>query len=362
MVEFGNLIAGPYAAMLLADLGADVIKVEPPEGDLGRTFGPEIQGESAFFLAHNRGKRSVVLDLHVAPDRERAVQLCSRSDVVISNLRGGSLERYGLDHASIASVNPGIVYAIISAFGADGPYADRAGIDIVFQAESGMISITGEEGGPTGKTATTIADYVGGTNAAMAICAALVERADTGKGRQIEVSLRDGLMAVQGGWNAIAFAGSERQTRVGTGSPFLAPNQIFATSEGELALAIVSDRHFAILADVLSRPDLLEKFSTNAERMERLPVLTAALGDEFIKHPATEWVELLGAAGLPVGQVLTLPEVWGDPQVLHNRMVVEYDHPNGGRFRAIGSPIRSAGQPLLTTRRPPRLGEHTDLV
>ncbi len=356
VVEFGNLVAAPYATMMLADLGAEVIKVEPPEGELGRHFGPRIGGESAFFLAHNRGKRSVTVDL--ASQRGKAIELAAGADVVVSNLRHGVLERHGLDHPSISQINRRVIYAVISAFGADGPYADRAGIDIIFQAESGMVSITGEEDGPPGKTATTIGDYLAGTNAALAVCAALVERERTGVGRQVEIGLRDGLIAAQGGWNALAFASGEQPRRTGTASPFLAPNQVFETADGLLALAIVSDRHFRVLAEAVQRPDLAERYPTNPERMAHHAELVETLTEVFRTRPARHWVDLLTETGLPVGRVLTLPEVWEDPQVIHNRMVLELDHPGGGSFRTIGSPLRTDGRPLVSQLGPPRLGQH----
>lgn len=359
VVEFGNLIAAPYAAMLLADLGADVVKVEPPSGDLGRAFGPLLEGESAFFLSVNRGKRSVVLDLQTEEGRAAALGLCRTADVVVHNLRRGAMERAGLGEDDVRAVNPAAVYAVVSAFGADGPMADRAGIDIVFQAESGMMSLTGEPGAPPGKTATTIGDYVAGVNTALAVCAALVDRAASGRGRRVDVSLRDGLIAVQAGWNALAFAEGGQPERTGTASPFLAPNQMFRTADGFLALAIVSDRHFAVLCETLGRPDLAAAYATNQDRMAGRSSLAAALEKVFAAEPASAWVERLGAAGLPVGRVLTLPEVWADPQVAHNQMVVDYDHPVAGRVRGIGSPLRIDRQPARAGRPPPPLGADT---
>lgn len=359
VVEFGNLIAAPYAAMLLADLGADVVKVEPPSGDLGRAFGPFLNGESAFFLSVNRGKRSVVLDLQTGEGRGAALGLCRAADVVVHNLRRGAMERAGLGEDGVRAVNPTAVYAVVSAFGADGPMADRAGIDIVFQAESGMMSLTGEPGAAPGKTATTIADYVAGLNTALAVCAALVERAASGRGRRVDVSLRDGLIAVQAGWNALAFAEGGQPERTGTASPFLAPNQLFRSADGFLALAIVSDRHFALLCEALGRPDLAVAYPTNQDRMADRRRLAASLEEVFAAEPASAWVERLGAAGLPVGRVLTLPEVWSDPQVVHNQMVVDYDHPVAGPVRGIGSPLRIDRSPARAERPPPPLGAHT---
>lgn len=359
VVEFGNLIAAPYAGMLLADLGADVVKVEPPTGDLGRRFGPYRSGESVFFMAVNRGKRSLAVDPKDPDAHQWLRRLVERSDVVINNLRSGAMQRMGFDEASIRSLNPTAVYAVVSAFGSDGPYAERAGIDVVFQAESGMISLTGRPGDPPQKTATTIGDYVAATNAALTICAALVERERGGTGRRVDVSLRDGLVAVQSGWMALYLTTGEQPERTGTASPFLAPNQVFRASDGYFALAIVSNRHFARLAEELDRPDLVSRFPDNETRLEHRDELAAELEDLFGEAPAERWVDRLGEAGLPVGRMLDLDGVVADPQIAHNEMVVEVDHPVAGPIRTVGSPLRVDGRPARSTTPAPALGQHS---
>jgi crotonobetainyl-CoA:carnitine CoA-transferase CaiB-like acyl-CoA transferase len=359
VVEFGNLIAAPHAAMMLADLGADVVKVEPPGGDLGRGFGPYRNGESVFFLSANRGKRSMVLDLATETGVEAARELCATADVVVHNLRKGAMERRGLGYEDLAAGNPGLVYAAVSAFGWTGPESDRAGIDVVFQGESGMMSITGDPDSPPGKTATTIGDYVAATNAALAVTAALVERAATGRGRRVDVSLRDGIIAVQGGWNALAFHAGTQPPKTGTASPFLAPNQAFPTADGHLTVAIVSDRHFRILCDALAHPDLAARYPTNEERLAGRDALAAELGTVFRTKSTDEWLAVLAPLGMPVGRVRSLPEVFADPQVRHNEMVVDLQHPALGTVAVTGSPLRFDGGQAMTTRPPPRLGEHT---
>jgi formyl-CoA transferase len=360
VVEFGNLIAAPYAGMLLADLGAEVVKVEPPSGDLGRSFGPYVNGESAFFLASNRGKRSVVVDFRTEAGLGQALEFCTNADVVINNLRPGAMERFGLSEEEIRAVNPTVVYGVVSAFGADGPYADRSGIDVVFQGEAGMMSITGDPGSPPGKTATTIGDYVAGTNLALAVCAALVERVGTGRGRRVDVSLRDGLLAVQGGWMALAFATDEQPPKTGTASPYLAPNQAFETADGWITIAIVSDRQFAELCDELGRPDLLDRYPSNDDRMAGRVDLVAEMGRILSTDTAESWIDRLAPLGIPIGRVRTLPETWTDPQVEHNEMVVTYDHPVAGSVRAIGSPLRIDGEPAISDLVPPTLGADGD--
>lgn len=362
VVELANLIAGPFAATLLADMGADVIKVETLGGDLGRGFGPYLEGESTFFLAHNRGKRSICLDPKHPAAHRRLVELVATADVVVSNLRRGAMERMGLSYEEVAARNPRTVYAVVSPFGADGPYADRAGIDIVFQGEAGMISITGHPGDPPQKTATPIGDYVAATNTALAVCAALVDRERTGRGRRVDVSLRDGLIAVQAGWNALHFASGDEPPRTGTASPYLAPNQVFPTADGHLTLAIVSDRHYRILCDELAQPDLAEEYPTNEDRMANREALAQRLAEIFRTDTTEAWVSRLDGAGLPVGRVLTLSEVFDDPQVRHNEMLVRYRHPVAGEIEGVGSPFRVGGTPARASAPPPMLGEHTITV
>jgi crotonobetainyl-CoA:carnitine CoA-transferase CaiB-like acyl-CoA transferase len=357
VVEFGNLIAAPYAGMLLADLGARVIKVEPLGGDLGRRFGPFHAGESVFFMAVNRGKESLALDTRDWVSKRILDNLVRKADALIHNLRHGAMERLGLGEERCRELNPKLIYAVVSAFGSTGPYAERPGIDVVFQGESGMISITGDPRDGPRKTATTIGDYVAGTNAALAVAAALGE--SPLRGRRIDISLRDGLMAVQSGWNALAFAAGRQPERTGTASPFLAPNQVFDAADGPFTLAIVSDQHFEILAETLDRPDLAADYPTNDDRMDHRESLARKLNRLFRQEKADHWVSLLGEAGLPVGRVLTIEEAFADPQADHNEMLVEYDHPVAGRVKATGSPIRIDAAAARATSPPPLLGQHT---
>lgn len=360
VVEFGNLIAAPYAGMLLADLGARVIKVEPPAGDLGRQFGPFQNGESAFYMSVNRGKESVSLDTKDWVSKRILDNLIKKTDVVINNLRHGAMDRLGLGEERVRSLNPNVIYTVISAFGSDGPYARRPGIDVIFQGESGMISITGSPNDPPHKTATTIGDYVAATNAALATTAALAERPRTG--RRIDVSLRDGLMAVQSGWNALGFANHKQPERTGTASPYLAPNQVFEAKDGPFTLAIVSDRHFELLADALERPDLLNDFPNNETRITNRDSLIRKLSRVFKTASVEYWIDLLDKVGLPVGRVLTLAEAFDDPQARHHEMLVEFEHPVAGHVRTTGSPIRIDGNQARADEMPATLGQHTRKV
>ncbi len=360
VVEFGNLIAAPYAAMLLADMGARVIKVEPIEGDLGRGFGPYQNGESTFFMMTNRGKESLCLDTKDWLSKRVLDNVVKKSDVLVHNLRHGAIDRLGFGESRARELNPRIVYASISAFGAEGPYAARPGIDVVFQGESGMISITGDPKDGPRKTATTIGDYVAGTNAAMAIAAALAERPR--RSRRIDVSLRDGVMAVQSGWNALALTADAQPDRTGTASPYLAPNQVFEAADAPFTLAIVSERHFRVLVEALGLPELVDAYPDNQTRMAKRQTLARRLSSVFKTEKADHWVSLLGDVGLPVGHVLELIEALTDPQARHNEMIVEYDHPVAGKVRTTGSPIHVDGAPARAPTMPPSLGSHTRAI
>ncbi len=357
VVEFGNLIAAPYAAMLLADLGARVIKVETTNGDLARQFGPFQNGESAFFMTVNRGKESLSVDPADWVAKRVLDNLVRKADVLIHNLRHGAMERMGLGEDRAFELNPTLIYTSVSAFGADGPYADRAGIDVVFQGESGMISISGDPKDGPHKTATTIGDYVAGTNAALAIAAALAEQPR--RARRIDVSLRDGLMAVQAGWNALAFNAGSQPERTGSASPYLAPNQVFQASDGPFTLAVVSDRHYEILCRELDRPDLLESYPDNESRMADRLSLARKLQRVFRTKAAGHWVNLLGDAGLPVGRVLDIEAAFADLQAQHNEMSAYFEHPTAGTVRVTGSPIHLDQAAVLAELPPATLGQHT---
>lgn len=360
VVEFGNLIAAPYATMLLADLGARVIKIEPIDGDLSRRFGPFQDGESLFFMVVNRGKESLALDTSDWVSKRILDNLVRRADVLVNNLRHGAMDRLGLGPDRVRELNPKLIYTTINAFGASGPYAKRAGVDVIFQGESGMISITGEAKDGPRKTATTIADYTAGSNAALAVAAALAEKPR--RWRQIDISLRDGLLAVQSGWNALAFHADTEPERTGTASPFLTPNQVFSAADRPFTLAIVSDRHFELLADALERGDLSRDYPTNQDRTENRISLIRKLNRIFATESADHWVTMFEQIGIPAGHVLAINEAFNDPQARHHEMKVEFDHPNAGRVTTTGSPIRFDDQRTIASTMPPILGEHTTRV
>ena len=359
VVEMGNLVGAPYGGMALADLGAEVIKVELPSGDLSRAFPPFVGGESAFFLAMNRGKKSVALPVRHPQAHRWLLDLVGTADVLLHNLRHGAMERLGLGEPEVREINPGVIYAVVSAFGTEGPEAARPGIDLIFQAESGMVSIAGHADDPPQKTATTIADFLAGTNIAFLICAALLERARTGRGKKVEVSLRDGLIAAQATWNAIAVAEQGQPPRMGTASPFTAPNQLFQARGGFLAVAIVADAHFRTMCRVIGRPDLAERYPTNPDRVQHREVIAEQLGAIIATGEVDAWEEQLRDAGVPVGKVLTLPEVMEDPQALHQEMFYQEIHPRLGVVAQTGSPFRVNSESARADNPAPALGEHT---
>lgn len=346
--------------MLLADLGADVIKVEHPSGDLARAFGPFVDGVSYYFAAINRGKRSIAINPR-RPDAAPWVRkLCLSADVIVNNLRYGAMVRAGLGYDDLKDENPGLIYAEVSAFGNTGPDAERAGIDILFQGESGMMSITGAEGDPPMKTATTVGDYLAGTNAALAISAALAGRATTGKGRRVDVALRDGLIAIQSTWNAMFFADGQQPGRIGTSSWFTGPTGTYETSDGFINVAIVSDRHFEVFCDELALDIANDpRFSSSEMRVENRAALNEQVGGVLATATTDEWMERLLAIGLPAGRLKTIPEIFDDPQVRHNQMRVDLPHADLGTLPVTGSPVRIDGDTAVSGSTPPTLGGHT---
>ena len=366
VIEFGNLVAAPYCGMLLADLGAEVIKVEPLTGDLARAIGPFYGVESAFFLGVNRGKLSVAVDPKDERVKASLLRLCQQSDVVLSNLRLGAMERMGLGPEALRTMAPHLVVAVVAAFGSKGPASHRPGIDLIFQGESGMMSITGDAGEGPHKTATTIGDFLAGTNAALAITSALAGGGgrDGGQGALLEISLRDGIIAAQATWNALYFTSQRQPERTGTASPVTAPNQTFRTADGHLNLAVVSDRHFLDVCRVLHLDHVGTdaRFSTNELRVRHRAELGAILDEVFAAEGTSHWLSLLDEIGVPAGRIFDLDEVFADQQVILNEMVVDMQHPRIGMFRMQGSPLRIDGVSARSPVSPPMLGQHTVAV
>lgn len=364
MLELGALVAAPYCGMLLADLGAEVIKIEPPEGDMARRFGPFVAGESAFFMSVNRRKRSVVLDLKQPEAVSWLHEMVKQSDVVLHNYRVGVAERIGAGYEELAALNPGLVYCAISGFGPTGPMAHRPAIDLLFQAESGMMAITGERDGSPVKVGTNAADVYAATTAATCINAALARRAHSGLGLRVDVSLRDAFLALQACWFTSFLATGTQPRRLGAGSPFTAPTDVFPTMDGCIVLAVVNSRHWRILCGVLGLDHLVEdhRFDGNEARVANASELRHLVSEVLVTRSTEQWIELFDEAGIPAGRVYDYRQVVADEQIRHNAMLLEFDHPTAGAVMTQGVPFWLDGQKNPDPSPPPTLGRHTRQV
>jgi len=366
VLDLSRVLSGPFATMTLADLGADVVKIEQPgTGDDTRQWGPPFQGdEAAYFLSVNRNKRSLAVDLKSADGLALVRDLARRADVVVENFRPGTAARLGLGYDDLAAANPGLVYASISGYGQTGPDSHRAGYDAIAQARSGIMSVTGEADGPPVRVGVSSADLVAGMWAVIGILAALRERDRSGQGQWVDISLLDGsvswLTYVASGY----FATGTRPPRYGSAHPTIAPYQGFATKDGDLMLAVGNDAIWRRFASVAGLADLLEdpRFTTNPLRVEHRDELLPLVADAMAARTSVEWVEVLDAAGVPVGPIQTVDEVVTDPQVLARGMIGEVKHPTAGTVRTIGCPVRLTATPPQVRTAPPLLGQQTDDV
>jgi crotonobetainyl-CoA:carnitine CoA-transferase CaiB-like acyl-CoA transferase len=361
VVDASHLVSGPYGSMLLADMGADVIKVEPLSGDMSRQFGPFVNGESAFFMSVNRNKRSIALDLKKNEGKAVLLKLLDSADVFIHNFRTGAVQRLGISYEEIAARYPGLIYCSISAFGEQGPYAARPGVDLIFQGEGGILSVTGEPNGPPIKVGTNVADVFTATLAAYGIVAALLARQQTGQGQKIEISLLDSLIAMQACWASFFFATGTNPQPMGTASPFTVPNQSFQTKDILINIAVVNDHLWRRFCKALGVIHLAEdpRFATNDQRVRNRAELLPILEDILRKKRGEEWLNILEGVGVPCGKIKDYQQVFSDPQTLTNEMVVAQDHPVAGRIKVTGIPVKLRSTPGLIRRPPPTLGEHT---
>jgi crotonobetainyl-CoA:carnitine CoA-transferase CaiB-like acyl-CoA transferase len=351
--------------MLLAEMGATVIKVEQPgSGDEIRAYEPVVQGESAYCFTANRSKKSITANLRNAKAQQMVRDLAATADVVVENFRVGTLKRYGLDYDSIAKVNPRIVYLSVTGFGQDGPYAKRLGYDTVFQAMTGMLSLTGEQGGEPCKAGLPVADLSSGLWAAVAILSGLMGRNASGKGCHIDFSMFDGQVSLLTIAAARFFALGEVPGRMGTEHPGRVPSAAFATADGGHVQVTCNDPHWAPLCRVLgiSEWGADQRVATNAARIENRVEVMQRLREAIGARQRDELVEACVAAGVPAGPVLDVKEVIEDPHVRARGMVGEFAHPVLGSFPGLKLPFRFAGFDPLTMDRPPMLGEHTDEI
>lgn len=366
VLDLSRVLSGPFATMTLADLGADVVKIEQPgTGDDTRQWGPPFQrGEAAYFLSVNRNKRSLAVDLKSADGLALVRELARRADVVVENFRPGTAARLGLGYHDLAAENPGLVYASISGYGQTGPDSHRAGYDAIAQARSGIMSVTGEADGPPVRVGVSSADLVAGMWAVIGILAALRERDRSGHGQWVDISLLDGSVSWLTYVAAGYFATGTRPPRYGSAHPTIAPYQGFATKDGDLMLAVGNDAIWRRFAPVAGLDELVDdpRFATNPQRVshrdELLPLVAAAM----TSRTSAQWIELLDAAGVPVGPIQTVDEVMTDPQVLARGMVGEVEHPTAGTLRTVNCPVRLTATPPQVRTAPPTLGQHTDEV
>jgi formyl-CoA transferase/CoA:oxalate CoA-transferase len=363
VIDLTRVLSGPYCTMLLADMGARVIKVEQPgKGDDTRAWGPPfLEGESAYFLSINRNKESVTLDFKTADGRDILEQLVARADVLIENFRPGTLTKLGLDYAAVSARHPRLVYCSISGFGHTGPRAAEPGYDAVMQAEGGLMSITGAADGPPFRLGVAIADIVSGMFAAQGVTAALLARTTTGKGQNVDIAMLDSVAALLTYQAGIYFATGAPPARMGNRHPTIVPYETFAASDGEFVLAVGNDdqwRRFCAVAEVT----LEDRFATNRQRVTSYNELRPILDGRLRSHSRAHWIARLTAAGVPCGSVRDLGELFADPQMAARQMVASVDHSLAGPLRVLGTPLKLSDTPPSIRTAPPTLGQHTDAV
>jgi crotonobetainyl-CoA:carnitine CoA-transferase CaiB-like acyl-CoA transferase len=356
VVELARILAGPWAGQLLADLGADVIKIERPEvGDDTRHWGPPFaaDGAAAYFHACNRGKSSFAIDFETAAGQERVRALTAEADILIENFKVGSLERYGLDFASLRKLNPRLIYCSITGFGQDGPYAERAGYDFIIQGMGGAMSLTGEPDGAPQKSGIAYADLFTGLYASVAMLAALRERDRTGEGAHIDMALLDTQVAVLANQALNWMASGKVPHRMGNGHANLVPYQAFRTADGEIIVAVGNDRQFQRLCRLLGLDELAadERFATNPQRVRNRAELIALLEPAMLKQETGTFAAALEEAGIPAGPINSVDAVFADPQVIHRGMQLDLDGAPG-----LASPIVIDGKRQVSDRPSPKLG------
>lgn len=366
ILDLSHALAGPFCSTMLADYGAQVIKIEPPGlGDIARAWGgPLPGGETDYFVSLHRNKQGMVLDLKNPEGKETFLRLVERCDVVLENYRAGALTKLGLDYATANKRNPGIIYCSISGFGQDGPYRDRPALDLILQAESGMISVTGEAGGHGARAGVSIADLTAGMNAAFGIMLALRVKEKSGIGQAIDVSMMEGQLALLGTMIGNYCASEEIPRPMGTAYKALLPYQTFQTKTRDLALAVGSEKLWRTFCPVIGCPELADdpRYRTNAERNRNRDSLIPALQKAFLTRSYEEWEAVLTKNGIPVGAINTLAQVVDHPQVKARGSIVEIEHPRAGKVRVVGVPVRLSATPGAVRTPSPSLGEHTDTV
>jgi crotonobetainyl-CoA:carnitine CoA-transferase CaiB-like acyl-CoA transferase len=373
VVELARILAAPWIGQTLADLGADVIKVESPEGDDTRRWGPPFVGDSSgantdatYFHCCNRGKRSVVADFSTPRGQEIVQRLAQGADVLLENFKVGGLARYGLDYGSLGALNPRLIYCSVTGFGQTGPYAHRAGYDFMIQGMGGIMDLTGEPDGAPQKTGVAFADIFTGTYGTIGVLAALAQRERTGLGQHIDMSLLDSMVGVLANQAMSYLASGVVPRRMGNAHPNIVPYQAFAVSDGHVVIAVGNDAQFARLCEFLAMPAIAAdpKFATNAARVSHRGELIGRLAAGLASRTRDEVLAGMEQRGVPAGPINTLADVFADPQVVHRQMRVDLPLPDGaaGTVPSVRTPIQFSGAELALRRAAPRLGEHTDEI
>jgi formyl-CoA transferase len=377
VVDLTRVLAGPWAAQNLADLGAEVIKIErPKKGDDSRAFGPpwlkdaqgRDTGESAYFACANRGKKSLTLDLAHAQGQAIARELAAKCDVLLENFKFGDLERYGLGYAQLKETNPGLIYCSVTGFGHTGPWRERPGYDFMIQGMGGLMSVTGERddraGGGPQKAGIPIADLITGMYASVAVCAALAHRAKTGRGQHLDLALLDSLVAVLANQGANYLATGTAPGRLGNDHPNIAPYQVLPTADGSFIVACGNDNLFGKFAQVLGRAELATdaRFATNGKRVANRAELTQIISGITAQRSMRHWLDALEGAGVPCGPINDLRQVFEEPQAVARGLRMELPHPTAGQVSLVRSPMRFSETPVRQDAPPPTLGQHTDEV
>ncbi|MCX7245539.1 MAG: CoA transferase [Burkholderiales bacterium] len=367
VLDVSQVMAGPYSCMLLADLGADVIKIEPPgTGDQTRgAMGFKMKGsDSMGFLNMNRNKRSVALNLKSKAGRDIFLRLVKTADILVENYRPGVMKKLGIDYAVLQKINPALIYASISGFGQTGPWADRPGFDLMAQAMSGVMSVTGYPDGPPVKAGVPVADIGCALFATYAILAAYIGRTKSGEGQFIDASLFDAALAFSI-WDTAQYWGTGVEPyKLGTANHMSAPYQAMKSADGYFVMGATNQKLWGLLCDTINRTDLLHdaRFITNPLRLANRLELVTELEKTFITRSSTEWVEMLLAEGIPAGPINTYPEAFNSAHGVHRQMRIELDHPIEGKVPNIGFPVKLSGTPQQVRMHPPLLGEHTATI
>ncbi|MGE0726106.1 MAG: CaiB/BaiF CoA transferase family protein [Alphaproteobacteria bacterium] len=361
VLDLTSHLSGPYCAMLLADHGADVVKIEAPgKGDSARRMPPFVGGESAPFMVWNRNKRSVCLDLKDPADRDVFLALADDADVVVENLRPGALARLGLGWDALHARNPRLILASISGFGQTGPYAARGGFDLITQGMSGLMAVNGPADGPPHRLPIAISDVAAGLHLAVGLLSALWRRERTGVGQWVETSLLESAVSLGVYEAAHWFATGERPPRIGQAHRGSSPYQVFATADGHVTIGGSEQHFFERLCTIIGRPELAAdpRFQTNADRVAHNDALVALFQEALATRPSAHWLAEMDRAGIPAGPVLTHDQVFTDPQIVAREMVVDLDHPAAGRTQNLGVVVKMSETPGAVRRPAPLLGEH----